>query len=293
MPAGLRLLPLIAALLAPAPASAVSSIILARETEPFRIGMLAGQGGERGVMGLERLREAFSTALGRRVEILVAKDFPSMIEAQIAGRLDYAVYSAMAYALAWRMCECVEPLAAPVSSDGERGMVAALFVRTDALRGAETRPLVPPDAPLLAGLLKAGQRQAQPIPQQAEAAEAAFVAGEASAYLGWLPIGDAIRPDGGTAARLAAAGARFSTVWTSPPVRFGPHAVRTDLPAADRSRLLFLLKGLHESDPIAYEAIEQVLSGGFQPAAQADYQAVIDLLPPGQTAEQVADTAEP
>lgn len=286
---GLRILTLIAGLAATGPAAA-TSIVSAPDVTPFRIGLLAERGTDRGVTGLDRLRAAFEKAMGRPVEIMVARDYASMIEAQAAGRLDYAVYSAMAYAVAWRKCECVEPLVAPVAANGETGMAAALFLRTDALRGAEDTPLAADGSALLTGLLLAARPQARPGRAGAEAAEASFASGTVGALLGWLPATGHLDTEGGSAARLKALGMDFSIAWTSAPVRFGPHAVRAEVTRADRARLLPLLNGLHESDPVAYEAMEQFWSGGFRPASHADYQAAIDILPTTPKMEQVAAT---
>ncbi|TIR66731.1 MAG: phosphonate ABC transporter substrate-binding protein, partial [Mesorhizobium sp.] len=75
----------------------------------FRIGIVAEPGGGNTVPGLARLTDAYTNALGMKVEFVVARDYAALIEAQASGRLQYAVYSALAYATASVRCGCVEP----------------------------------------------------------------------------------------------------------------------------------------------------------------------------------------
>ena len=256
------------------------------EMGTLRIGMLADPGSERAIAGLETLRRSLRRALGIHVEVMVARDYPALIEAQIKGRVHYAVYSAMAYGVAWRACRCVEPLAAPVAADLSTGIRAAVFVRRGAARrhGSPHPPAVvagSEDA-LPAALYRAaaagGTLNVEP---SASAAERAFAVGESAALLGWISAGN--EPGGGTHRRLLAsglAGTEFDVMWTSAAVRYGPHAVRADLAPAAKTALRAYLTGLREGDPEAYEVLERNFSGGFAPVGHADYAAVLDLLPP-------------
>lgn len=285
----LRVWTLLAVLLA-TPALGAGGSIRHVAGEPFRIGLLAERGFDRGVAALDRLKHVYSQALGMPVEILVARDYPALIEAHVAGRVDYAVYSAMAYAVAWRMCGCVEPIAAPVSADDDTGLAAVLYLHGDSMPDtADT--LVAQGATLVSSLYRAAHPGQHLTEQPAGQAEAAFVTGEAEAYLGWAPAGGARTERGGSMARFEAAGLDVTVGWQSDPVRFGPHTVRKDIAAATRSRLLDLLGGLHEADPVAYDAIERRLSGGFRPASHADYQPVIDLLPPEPSVALAGESA--
>src|SRR5690606_12458639 len=82
--------------------------------QAFRIGLVAQPGEEARVADLSALKAAYSRALGMPVEVMVARDYARLAEAHIAGRIDYAVYSAQAYAAAALRCGCVTPVAAPV-----------------------------------------------------------------------------------------------------------------------------------------------------------------------------------
>lgn len=95
----------------------------------FRIGMIAEPGAGNTVPGLSALTRAYSMALGMKVEFLVAPDYATLIEAQAAGRVEYAIYSALAYTLAFERCGCIEPLVAPMDGDGAVGIRSILVTK--------------------------------------------------------------------------------------------------------------------------------------------------------------------
>ena len=84
----------------------------------FQIGIVAEPGAGNTVPGLALLTDAYGKALGMKVEFVVAHDYAALIEAQANARIQYAVYSATAYATALERCGCVEPLVAPSASTG-------------------------------------------------------------------------------------------------------------------------------------------------------------------------------
>jgi phosphonate transport system substrate-binding protein len=78
----------------------------------FRVGIVAEPGAGDTIAGLAELNDAYSKALGLEVEFFVASSYAALIDAQVSSRIEYAIYSASAYASAWQRCECVEPLVA-------------------------------------------------------------------------------------------------------------------------------------------------------------------------------------
>src|SRR5690606_6073024 len=78
--------------------------------------------------GLAEIRSMFSRAIGRPVEVVAARNYEALVAAHVSGRVDYAVYTALAYAAAAR-CECVEPLATPMTADGAIGVRSVLISR--------------------------------------------------------------------------------------------------------------------------------------------------------------------
>lgn len=209
---------------------------------PFRIGVAVPPGEE-----LSAVERAFSAALGGEVEVVVTDGYAELIEAQINRRVDYALYSAPAYAAASIRCGCLRPLAAPVAADGAEGVRSVLILRRGGGGqgdGPARIAIGPPDslatrlAPLAlwrdAGRMRAEGRLVEAA--SAGEAEAMFLRGAVDGFFGWVPAraaDDGAAPAGGSLARLRAAGpggAEHEIGWLSPLLRHGPHAVRADMP---------------------------------------------------------------
>ncbi|WP_315919202.1 phosphate/phosphite/phosphonate ABC transporter substrate-binding protein [Mesorhizobium sp. SP-1A] len=269
----------------------------------FRVGILAEPGAGNTVAGLGRLTDAYSRALGMKVEFFVARDYGALVEAQLAGRIQYAVYSALAYAAARHRCGCVEPLVAPTDGDGAVGVRSVLIARQGRLAGpsdiaSRKVALGPADSvtgsllPLaeLAGIASGGtpgglSPNAADLlrASSASAAEAMLADGQADAIFGWQPAAREDGPDlpGGTVARLEAAGiaaADLKVVWRSRLLRYGPHAVLKSLDPETRRRLSVFLVNLKAQSPEIYDLLEGRHAGGFAAVSAQDYRLAEDLL---------------
>ncbi len=128
---GFGRLALVTALIAGAPAIADAG--WRQDMGTFRIGLLADPGTDRNVAGLADIRRAYELALGMPVSVFVAKDYAALIDAHATSRIDYAIYSATAYATAQRLCSCVEPIAARQGPGRDLGVRAVLVMRKSAL----------------------------------------------------------------------------------------------------------------------------------------------------------------
>jgi len=265
----------------------------------FRIGVVAAPGAGNTVPGLALVTDAYAQALGMPVRVFVARDYAALIDAQIDRRVDYAVYSATAYALASARCGCVEPLAAPTDADGSVGIRSVLVTRDARVAKpadmAERRvALGPPDSVAssllpLADLAAAGVTdvRGQPLLSHAAsetAAEAMLAAGEVDAVFGWERAGraeqDRAAPSG-TVARLVAAGipsSALQVVWRSALLRYGPHVVRSDLDEDAKRKLVGFLTGLKARDPRLYRLLERDHAGGFVAVTGKDYAAAAALV---------------
>lgn len=257
----------------------------------FRIGVVAEPGAGNTIPGLALLTDAFTKALGMKVEFVVARDYAALVEAQANARIEYAVYSATAYATASERCGCVEPLVAPVDSNGAIGIRSVLLTRDGKvpdLAAMEAHRVVMASSNSvggsllpLAGLAAQGVRVAEDAPflthaGSAAAAEAMLVDGEADALFGWIPAAAVDGPDiaGGTVARLEAAGlskTALQVVWKSGLLRYGPHAVRSDLDPEAKRRLTVFLTNLGSMSPDIYDLLESKHPGGFTVARPRDY----------------------
>lgn len=264
----------------------------------FRIGIVAEPGREETIAGLAELKKAYTLALGIPVEFFVAGDYQALIEAQASRRVEYAIYSATAYATASLACSCVTPLVAPTASNGAIGLRSVLITRAAdftelsaiakhrvAISGPEdvTGAVLPLAMLRKQGVIAAGDAPFLVRAATAEQAQSLFLAGTVDAMFGWVEtgIGKTPLPGSGTLETLAQAGlpaAELRVVWTSELLRYGPHAIRTDLDAEIRRRLIPFLTGLNATDPDIFALLERHHTGGFAAVDEADYATAIDTV---------------
>ena len=255
----------------------------------FRIGMVAEGGSDRSVAGLSVIRTAFARATGKPVQVFVARDYAALIEAQLFGRLDYAIYSAPAYAAASRRCGCLRPVVAPVDADGAVGVRSVLIARRGSAEPA--RIAIGPADSLTGRLVPlSAWPQAQAAQDlfveaaSASAAEQMFLDGEVDAFFGWVPAwrkGDDEVPGGGSLRRLAAAGIAAGDIeirWRSQVLRYGPHAVHADFDERQSETLARMLRQAAVEQPDLHLYLERLHGGGFESVSQGDYAAAIDAL---------------
>lgn len=264
------------------------------DMKTFRIGMVSESGAGQAVPGLSKLKRAYAQALGMPVEIFVARDYAALIDAQATQRIDYAIYSTTAYGTASLLCSCVEPVAAPLGSNGATGVMAILITRDDRLKsladiGAHRVAIAPqqgvatsmlPLATLSAGNILTDGMQARFVnTESTAAAEAMLVDGSVDAIFGWS--GGPGDPSGGTLARLAGAGldpASLKVIWQSPVLRYGPHALRSGLDAEVRRTLVAFLTGLKDIQPDVYDLLDAAHGGGFVEVQPRDYAVALDMV---------------
>lgn len=140
----------------------------------------------------------------------------------------------------------------------------------------------------LAALSAAGVKIAQDSPflaraASATAAETMLSGGDADGLFGWEPAdadGQSAH-SGGTVARLEAAGipgASLRVLWTSDLLRYGPHAVRSDLDPEAKRRLTVFLTNLQSQTPDVYDLLERAHTGGFSPVSQKDYAMAVAIV---------------
>ncbi len=70
------------------------------EIGTFRVAITASEDARQDIARSEPFRLALERALGLPVEIVAMRDFPAMIDAAARSRIEYAVFSAMAYGAA-------------------------------------------------------------------------------------------------------------------------------------------------------------------------------------------------
>ena len=273
-----------------------------KEVGVFRVGLVSA-GDTQGVISrTEPFRLALSEALGLEVEIFPVKETNALIDAMISGRVEYAILSPTAYALAWVLCECVEPLVVPRSGDSTDAYRTILIARPDGpsslaqLEGttigllardsftgyALARHLFAKEEPQLdARALDFGVKAA------GEATIDAFAAGEYGTLLGWSSMtGDpSTGYTRGTLTRLhelsGQGDERYKVIWQSPEIPHHPHVILKKLDGEAKLILRSLLTSMYENDPVAYDSIEPVFGGGFSVSRHAKFQPMVDLINSG------------
>ena len=271
-----------------------------RAEKPLRLGLVASPRREAELARIDPFRRHVAATLGRDVTVSTFEGEADLIGALAAGRLDYAPLTAIGFATAVRLCDCVEPLAAPRDEDRAPGWHAIVLARKGTgLERAEDlagrRLAVAPETavgtrrlPLLL-LARAGLDgdRAPVLVETAgpEAALAALAEGRVEAAVVWSSLAGP-REDGwsrGTLADFVTRGAGraedFTLVWSSPLLPYGPHTVRSALDEATKRQLREMLVQL-DIDPQIYEAIERTHAGGFVRVGTPSYRPFVDLLTP-------------
>lgn len=247
----------------------------------LRVGVVTGANALYRQAQLEPFRLYLEARTALPVEIIALPTYAALIEAHSASRVHYGIYSATAFSTAAAACRCVEPVAIPTAPGGETGFHAILVARSDgpietlAAAKATRLALAGPDS--VAGRLmpmKAFAEEGIAAPDfaeildtaDAEIAVTALLAGEADVAAAWSSLsGDAASGYSfGTLTALVAEGGlamdQIRIIWQSPLIPFGPHAVRTDLPADLKALLADSLTAMAAEDPAALDAIDR--SGG-------------------------------
>ena len=312
-----RLAPVVAAVLglavAAAPAAAAEGGDAPRvaKARPLRLGFVAAARPTDAVDRVEPFRLRLADTLGVEVRAQRYADERALIEAFADGRVDYAPLSASGYAMAWRRCGCVEPLAAPRAADGSAGWRIVVVVPTSSplekLPALAGRRLAVADESSIGGhrlalhMLEAQGLKGAAAPRLEtvagpRAALAAVIERRVDAAVAWSTLeGDVAEGYGrGTLHDMVAAGevsmADVRVLWASPMLPHGPHAVRSDLGEGPKRRLRDMLVDLDEVDPDAYEAIEPVHAGGFLRVGHPAYVPFVDLVTPVDPKPEVPGT---
>ena len=238
-----------------------------KELGTFRIGIVEAQARQHSPAELDKIRAAYATTLGMPVEIIQSKDFPSLIDAHASSRIEYAVYTAEAYAASALACECVEPLAAPVAEDGSAGVRAVLIADAGLSISAiaSSKGIGVPGLDdmavygvALASFQSGGQRLTGTDSWiRAENGVRGVISGFAngrldgffSAVPSRLSMAGVLAPGTPVADEVLKSGRKAKAVWLSEIIPFGPHAVRKNLAPEAKALLAGMLSGLAAADP--------------------------------------------
>ena len=270
----------------------------------LHVGVLGGHDAAYRLATLEPFRLYLQDKIGVPVEIVPTPTYDALIDAQAGGRVDYAIYSATAYATAVLKCECVEAFAAPVAADGALGFYAIFVSRSGDsiadLAGAKGKRLgLGPVDSVAGSLVPLHALDADDIDPDSyflsvteyptpEEAMTALLRGEVDIAAAWSSLtGSAsLGYSFGTLNRMVAEGRlamdRVKVVWQSRLIPFGPHALRNDLPEELKDILSGALLSMAREDPEALDAVDRLGfgGGGFASPDASLYALVIDLVTP-------------
>lgn len=282
----------------PANDPTVGAVIAGPRT--FRIGIVPR--GETGAFlrALEPFRAGIADTLGRPAEILAFADFTAMIDAQMLRRIDLGFYSASAYALADKVCRCLDPLVAPAAADGSMAFHGIIVARRqsgiasiDDLAGREIAAGAPDSvgnrrvqmAELSAGGIDVGSyfsnvRTARNaldaiLLVRDERVDAAFawssLTGDAGAGYSRGPLADLV-------ARGELSMDEIAIIWRSRPIAHAPVAVAKSLPGDVRQALASYFVALADDDPETYDVLERDYGGGYRAVMRQDYAGALVLV---------------
>ncbi len=231
----------------------------------FRIGLSASDSNALSPAELDQFRRGYAGALGMPVEVVILRDYPALIDAHASGRIEYALYSASAYATAHLLCQCLEPISAPVQTSGAIGIRSVLVMNANAtftrmdLNGIRVGI---PGRDSFSGYAipmteyRVGSTAldaADPFLKEYAGMDEMlneFVNGKLDGFFGWgnSDAGGLVESEGlmnlGAAKSITFRGitGEVKIPWTSALHRFGPHAVRRDLPSdVKRALVQYLL----------------------------------------------------
>lgn len=271
------------------------------EIRRFRVGVAIGTDEfirER----VEPFRLVLEDAVDMPVDLYLIDTLGELVDALAKGDVDYARLSPSAYAAAFTLCTCVEPIvtARPdtfparfygVAIGRKREQAIALQDLKEGRLGVMGSQSVAGYRVPLVNLAAEGIdsrahfRSVIRIQDPVKGLQA-ILDGRIDVSFGWSTLTGDSR-NGYTAGTLndfylsgAAGFDKLEVLWQSPAIPYSAHAVRLDLPDSLKERLRSALLKLRSRAPDAYLAIEPDLPGGFEPVIHADYIAVLRTYEP-------------
>ncbi|MGB8818663.1 MAG: PhnD/SsuA/transferrin family substrate-binding protein [Rhizobiaceae bacterium] len=260
-----------------------------KELGTFRIGFVETETKMLSPGDLAELRAVFSKQLAMPVEIFQARDLPSLIDAHVSSRIEYAVYSAGAYATAWLACQCIEPLVSPVNTDGTSGFKTVLLTAdTLTLAGLATSQgigmqgadsLLGTGVPLASfqssGLALTGSETWLVRQDDMAALVEQYRDGKVDGLFAVVPAGfDSAKTDGSVSAVFAAMSAtarKPKSLWASAVVPYGPHAVRKNLAPEAKTIVADTISRLPQTNVELADLLLPDNAVGFAPIAHGAY----------------------
>ncbi len=266
---------------------------------------------------MEPFRSAMSDVLDMDVEMFPARSPQALIDALADERIEYAIMSASAYALVWNVCECVEPLVAARAFDSTDSFFSIIISNsaildqpsklTSARIAGAGRDSIDGHKLIVHELKKQNiqiDTELNPIDfvSGMEGLLEKFSQGAFDALIGWSSMtGDPVSGySRGTLRQLAelqnGGTSNYQIIWKSEAIPHRTHLVRNKVNSEAKRILREALINLAERDPVAYDVIEPLFSGGFSPVSHENYQQLVELVDsfsPKESPEADSDDPQP
>ena len=276
----------------------------------FRIGVITSDRSQEALDKLEPFKLAISEALDMDVEFFRARNATTLINALTDERIEYAIFSASSYALAWVACECVEPVVVPRSKDSTDGYHTILISAPggpgslEAIKGNKIGVLSENSITGVAlakhvlsekKILIENEETPTTKKETADKTLNAFLNGEFKLLIGWSSMtGD---PAAGysrgnlrqLSQKLSSSVRDYRVLWKSDQIPHRPHVMRKKLHGDAKKILRNTLLQMNEKDPVAYDSIEPVYGGGFVAGRHERFSQLIGLI---KTLDEQVKTAE-
>ena len=276
----------------------------------FRIGIVTSEQSIEALDRLEPFKLALSEALDMEVEFFRARNATTLMNALADERIEYAIFSASGYALAWTSCQCIEPIAVPRSKDSTDGYHTVLISAPDGPKTLKTiagNKIAILSEKSITGtaltkyvlgkqdIVIGDETTSFVLEETAEKTLETFSAGSYKLLIGWSSM-TGNPSDGYSRGSLRQLAEKFDVpvrnyqvLWQSDQIPHRPHVMRKKLHGDAKKILRDTLLGMNKKDPVAYDSIEPVYGGGFIAARHERFEQLIGLM---QSLDVKTKTAE-
>ncbi|MGV6871683.1 phosphonate ABC transporter substrate-binding protein [Pseudochelatococcus sp. B33] len=285
------------ALAAPVAAGAQSYKDTVKE---LRVGLIGGENASDLLTRNEAYRKLLESELGIPVKLFPATDYAGIMQAIGAGQVEIAAFGASGFAGAYLDCnKCIEPLVVAEEDDGSTFYYSVAVARADSginsLDDAKGKSLAFADPNSTSGyLIPNATLKAEGNDPEQYFSRVGFAGGHEQGVLAVLnkqydvavtwTSGQGDIKEGYSRGNLRAMVDKnllnmddIKIIWQSGKIPNGPWAVRTDLPADLKEKLLQIHLDLPAQHPDIYQDIERGTGKGYARATIELYEDIIKL----------------
>lgn len=274
----------------------------AEQVPQLRVGLLGGENEADRMGRFGPYRELLERTFGMPTRLFPASDYAGVLQAFSARQIEVAALGPSGYAGAWLDTNGgVEPLVTAQESDGSISYVAVMVVRADSgitnLEQIRGKSLAWADPNSTSGYLIprfALRRQGIAVDGTGYFARTGFAGGHEQGVVAVLQrqydaavtwaSGQGDVNAGFTRGNLRAMVDKgmlnmrdLRIIWTSEPIVNGPHAARSELPAAFKEDWKRFHLALPIAHPEIYRQVERGSGTGYREVRHADYDLIVEI----------------